>query len=871
MALSPGTRLGPYEILGPLGAGGMGEVYRARDTRLERTVAIKVLPRELSADPERRQRLEREARAISSLSHPNICTLYDVGHQDGMDFLVMELLEGESLAERLQRGPLPFDQVLRTGMEIAAALHRAHRGGIVHRDLKPGNVMLTKSGAKLLDFGLAKAGAAAAINRTDIPTASTPLTAQGTVVGTFQYMSPEQVEGKEVDGRSDIFAFGAVLHEMATGRRAFEGKTQASVAAAILERDPPPVSSLVPVSPPELDRVVRLCLPKDPDERWQSAHDIRVQLAWLAQGAEKGATGRQAATSPPARERLAWGVAAALLLIAAVLAVGTWRGGPPAAPVVRSSLLPTAGSSFVPYNFALSPDGTRLAYVAAGSDGRSMLWVRVLSAATSQEISGTEKASYPFWAPDSRRIGFFAEAKLKTVDTTDGVVKLLCEAPVGRGGSWSRDGTIVFAPSAATPIHRVAESGGEPVRVSPSPRQGSGQGHRWPFFLPDGKHFLYFSDWSAAEDPQGNGVYVGSVDGGPAKLISSDMTGNVEFASGRLLYLRDRSLMAQPFDPQRLAFTGPAVPVAEQEVIQDPGFHHAGYSASQNGMVVIQSTSAFSTRLLWFDRTGKEVGRVPGVGYWDPRLSPDGRLLAVASDDARNGKTYIHVMDLARGISTRLTDGGSEGTPVWSRDGKRIVFATVQGSSVAIDEVPADSSGAPRLLVRGSLKMVNDLSPDGHVVYMDFAKGLPFLGVYSESDRQVTEFAVGGEARISPDGKWISRIEPRTRYQEVFVQPFPSGGRRIQISQGGGAQAVWRRDGKEIYYIAPDRKLMAAAFDPLKGTAGTPRALFQTHIVGPTFVLFQYDVAPDGRFLVNSLNPDSPLTLITNWPGMVPE
>ena len=871
MALAAGTRLGHFEIQSPIGAGGMGEVYRARDTRLDRSVAIKILPAEFSADPERRQRLSREARAVSSLSHPNICTLYDVGHQEGMDYLVMEHLEGESLADRLEKGALPTDQVLRIGVEIADALQAAHHKGIVHRDLKPGNVMLTRTGAKLLDFGLAKAGAAPALNLTDMPTASKPLTAEGKVVGTFQYMSPEQVEGKEVDGRSDIFSLGAMLYEMATGRRAFEGRTQASVAAAILERDPPAISTLQPMSPLAFDRVVRLCLEKDRDARWQAARDVGVQLAWLSEGGDKGSA--PGAVSAPSRtaERIAWTVAAICLLVTVILAATVWRSAPPSVPIIRSSLLPTAGGSFVPYNFAMSPDGTRLAYVAAGSDGKSTLWVRVLSSATAQEIGGTEAAIYPFWAPDSRRIGFFADGKLKTVDTAGGGIKVLCEAPVGRGGSWNRDGTIIFAPGVATPISRISDSGGEPVVVTSPPRQGSGQGHRWPYFLPDGKHFLYFTDWSAPEDPQGNGIYIGSVDGGAAKPLSSELTGNVEYSSGRLLYVRDRSLMAQPFDLGKLQTAGPAIPIAEQEVIQDIGFHHAGFSASQNGMVVIQSTSAFSTRLLWFDASGNQVGQVMGSGYWSPRLSPDGRFLAVAADDAKNGKYYIHVIDLARGASTRLTDEGSEETPVWSRDGKRIAFTSAEGKSVTIYETPADGSSSPRKLLSGSLKMINDWSPDGRLVYMDFARGTPFLGVYSESDHHVTEFAIGAEARISPDGKWIVRIEPRSRYQEVFLQPFPEGGARIQISQGGGSQAAWRHDGKEIYYLGFDRKLRAVTFDPIKKTAGTPRVLFQTHIVGPTFVLFQYDVAPDGRFLINSLNPDSPLTLISNWPAMLPK
>ena len=848
----------------------MGEVYRARDSRLNRSVAIKILPPEFSADAQKRERLAREARAISSLSHPNICTLYDVGHQEAMDYLVMEHLEGETLADRLEKGPLLVEQLLRIGVEIASALHCAHRQGIVHRDLKPGNVMLTKTGAKLLDFGLAKAGAAPAVNLTEMPTASKPLTAEGKVVGTFQYMSPEQVEGKPVDARSDIFAFGAVLYEMATGRRAFEGKTQASVAAAILERDPVPILSLVPVLPPELDRIVKQCLAKDPDERWQSAQDVRVQLRWIAEASDKGSAAIEASAGSPGRERLAWVVAVALAILAAALAVVPLRNTAPTLQVVRSSLLPPPENSFTPYNFALSPDGTRLAFVAAGPDGRNNLWVRVLSTSGAQQVSGTEGAVYPFWAPDSRRIGFFAEGKLKTVDSSGGAAKVLCEAPVGRGGTWNRDGTIVFAPSVISPLVRIAESGGESVPVTTGPIQGSGHGHRWPFFLPDGSHFLYFSDWNAPDAPQGNGIYVGSLDGRPAKLISSELTGNVEYAAGHLLYVRDRSLMAQPFDSDRLEFTGPALPIAEQEIIKDTqGFHHAGFSVSQNGMVAIQSTGGFSTRLLWYDRTGKVSGQIPGDGYWDPRLSPDGRLLAVASDDGRNGRYYIHVMDLSRGISTRLTDGGGEGTPVWSHDGKRIAYITAEGKSVAIYAASADGSGTPQLLVKGAQKLVNDWSRDGSLVFMDFTKGLPSLDVYSDASGQVSDFSVGAEARISPDGKWIAYIEPRVRYQEIFVQPFRGTGGRIQISQGGGTQAVWSHDGKEIYYVGLDRKLMAVTFDPLKNIVGTPRVLFQTHIIGPTFVLFQYDIAPDGRFLINSLNPDSPLTLIANWPAMI--
>ena len=872
MPIAPGTRLGPYEVVSALGAGGMGEVYRARDTRLGRDVAIKILPKEVSGDAARKQRFEREAKTISSLNHPHICVLYDVGHSDGIDYLVMECIEGEPLAKRLEKGALPLEQALKYGAEIADALDKAHRSGVVHRDLKPGNVMLTSTGAKLLDFGLAKPTVATGLaTLTAAAPVHSPVTQEGTIVGTFQYMSPEQVEGKEVDARSDIFSFGTLLYEMVTGRQAFEGKTQVSVAAAILERNPQPITSLVPLVPPALDRVVRLCLAKARDERWQSAHDLRMQLGWIAESGETEATTAGTSRMASTRERAAWGIAALLAIVALALAFLHVRSAPPAVQVVRSSLLPPAENSFTPYNFALSADGTRLAFVAVGPDGLNHLWVRVLSASSAQEISGTEDAIYPFWAPDSRRLGFFAEGKLKTVDTTGGGVKMLCEAPLGRGGTWNQDGTIVFAPSIAVPLNRIPEAGGEPVPLSRALSQGSGHGYRWPYFLPDGKHFVYFSDWSTPEDPQGNGIYVGSLDGGPPKLLSPELTGNVEYSAGRLLYVRDRSLMAQPFDTERLDFSGPAAIIADQEVIQDTaGFYHAGFSVSQNGIVVIQSSTAFATRLLWYDGKGKEIGQVPGEGYWWPRLSPDGRLLTVAADDARNGRYYIHVIDLESGRSTRLSDGGREGTPVWSSDGKRIAYVGREGNSTALYEIPIDGSGAPKLLVKGAQKLVNDWSPDGRIVYMDEGRGLPFLGVYSESDHKGSEIGIGAEARVSPDGKWITLVEPRfTRYQEIFAQPSSGSGGRIQISQGGGAQAIWKRDGREIYYLGPDRKLMSTTFDPVKKTAGTPRVLFQTHIVGATFVLFQYDVAPDGRFLVNTLKPDSPLTLINNWPTMI--
>jgi Tol biopolymer transport system component len=870
MPLVTGVHLGPYEILAPLGAGGMGEVYRARDTRLDRTVAIKVLPEQMAADPESRQRFEREARAVSALNHPHICVLHDIGHQDGIDFLVMEYLEGETLAVRLAKGPLLLAQALDYAIQIAGALAAAHRRGISHRDLKPGNIVLTKAGAKLLDFGLAKVQRAATPGTlSQLPTEVLGITREGTILGTFQYMAPEQLEGRETDARADIFAFGAVLYEMLTGRKTFNGASEASLIGAILHTEPPPISSLQPLTPPALDRIVKKCLVKDPDGRWQSAQDLADELKWIAEGGSvtaAGQPGAQAAGRPRGkRERLAWAGACLLLLAVTVyVAVVHYRSGPQPVQSTRSSLLPPANSSFVPYNFAVSPDGARLAFVAAGLDGKNTLWVRALSTQVAQQITGAEDAAFPFWSPDSHRVGFFADGKLKTVDIAGGAARVLCDAPAARGGTWNRDGTIVFSNG---PLYRISATGGVPAPVT-KPPQASGQGHFWPAFLPDGKHFLYFVNWSSPTDTLRDGVYLGSLDSVEAKRISSELNGNVAFASGHLLYVRDRSLLAQPFDLGRLETTGPAVPIVEQELEKDTAFLQSGFSASENGMLVFQSATETPSRLVWFDSSGKELGQLPEAGYKDPGFSPDGRFLAAASDDERNGKHFIRIYDLQRGISTRLTAGGTDEFPSWSRDGKRVTYLTgaTSGNIISINEIPADGSGSPQVLLKGAMMIPNGWSADGQLVFMDFGNGFPHLALYSASDRQSTVLTGGAaEAQFSPDGKWIAYWAPPTF--DIFVQPFPGPGGRLQISRAGGNQPRWSRDGKRIFYIQSDKKLMEVTFDPQKGSAGAPRVLFQTRIVAPSFVLFQYDVAPDGRFLINSFpsNNSSPLTLLTGW------
>src|SRR6266446_1407637 len=691
MALTSGTRLGPYEILAPLGAGGMGEVYRARDMRLGRDVAVKILPTHLSSNPDLKHRFEREARAISSLNHPNICHLYDVGSQDGIDFIIMEFLEGETLADRLSTGPLPLQQAIKIGVEIAEALDKAHHQGIIHRDLKSGNIMLTKSGAKLMDFGLAKPTTAAlgatapgsgsplalsptTMSMATLPSSPAPLTEQGTILGTFLYMAPELFQGQQADVRSDIFSFGCVLYEMVAGRRPFAGKSQLTIIAAILEKDPQPITSLQPLTPAALEHVVLRCLMKDPDERWQTSRDLSRELKWIAEGV------RVAKVSEPVpryRERFAWGLAALCLALLIWLGFTRLRGaGQPERQHLRLSLLPPQSTSFVPYNFAISPDGQRLAFVAAAADGGTVLWIRSLAAGAAQQVTGTEGASYPFWSPDNRQVGFFAGGKLKSVDPNGSSIRIICDAPGGAGGTWNDHGTIIFAGSelgikssdSESGLMKVSASGGEPHLTTKA--DASNAAMLWPSFLPDGNHFLFFiTNHSASK-----GIYIGSLGSMENKLISPEIAGNTQIAAGRFFYVRDRSLMAQPVDLKRLQTTGPAEPVAQQELDQDPAFWRAGFSVSGNGVVVFQSASENVSRLRWFDRTGKELDEVPTPGYRDPALSRNGALLAVSSDEAGNGKRYIHIYDFARGTSTRVSDGGAEMFPVLSPDGRSVGY-----------------------------------------------------------------------------------------------------------------------------------------------------------------------------------------------------
>jgi len=878
MTLAAGSRLGPYEILAPIGAGGMGEVYRARDTRLERTVAIKVLPSHLSASPESRQRFEREAKTISQFSHPHICALHDVGREGDVDFLVMELLEGDTLSDRLAKGALPLEQTLRYGAQIADALDKAHRQGIVHRDLKPGNVMITKSGVKLLDFGLAKAMAPATpASLTALPTQQ-GLTQEGTILGTFQYMAPEQLEGKDADARTDIFALGATLYEMATGKKAFTGSTQASLISAILRDDPAPISQVQPMSPPALDRVVKTCLSKDPEDRWQSAGDVARQLKWIAEGSQAGAP---AAAAPAARRiasRAAGWLLAALAgagLAALLLLAGRSRSAAPGS--IHAYLLPPEKTAFrltgddgAP--IALSPDGRRAVFGAGGK-----LWVQSLETGASLALPSSSGGKFPFWSHDSRSIGFFANGKLKTTEASGGPVQDVCEAPNPRGGAWNAEGVIVFAPDIRSALYRVPAPGGKatPLTVLETPKHTT---HRWPSFLADGRHFIYLAANHNAPRSEETGIYLASLDGKASRrLFASD--GGAQWVPGWILSVRDTILIARPFDDRRLTLDGTPVRAAES-VNDDSGVWRGVFSASRTGLLSYQTApQQTGTQLTWFDRAGKALDTVGerGTFYW-PRLSPDGQRVAVAQGDPNSD---IYVYEIGRGTRIRLTiNTNLAGAPVWSPDGLQIVYVSQarlpRGFVLAL--VSSNGSNAGRELSTVSERIEpTDWSRDGR--YILYSAGN--LGANDIWAMPVAEPSKAfplvkspwneGNGQFSPDGRWVAYVSLEFGRPEVHVTPFPTGGARWQVSTAGGNLPRWRGDGRELYFLSLDDELMAAAVGGSKDRFEVTKIvrLFRANLsISPRTDQNPFDVAADGqRFLVTSLgDAEAPrVVLQTNW------
>jgi serine/threonine protein kinase len=800
MPLVPGFQLGPYEILAPLGVGGMGEVYRARDTRLGRDVAIKILPLEVSVDPMRKQRFEREAKTISSLNHPNICVLHDVGSQDGVDYLVMELIDGESLAKRLERGPLLLEQVLKYGAQIADGLDQAHRVGIVHRDLKPGNIMITSGGAKLLDFGLAKSVVSSTnlATLTAVSPAATPVTQEGMIVGTFQYMSPEQVEGKDIDARSDIFSLGALLYEMVTGRKAFQGKSQLSVASAILEKEPDPISTVKPLTPVVLDRTIRKCLAKEPDERWQSASDLSTQLKWVADGSS--ATSAQPVKEKKIWDRAGWLVSAALLLLAAGGLAWWSKNREPQRTVYYAS----------PFNLAtndltLSPDGKVAALVAYWEQGNKyVIWTYRLGEASATVVEGTEEAMHPFWSPDGKWIAFFSQGKLKKVDLTGKSVQIICDAPNGRGGTWNKDGVILFTPDVFLGIHRVPAAGGVAAEETTLDESRSESSHRWPVFLPDGKHYIYLAaNFSGQFDK--NALYLGELGSKERRYLVPASSNGAYAEPGYLLYSRENALIAQEFDTKTFSMTGEPHQLLHDiycmQVVDLALFDVAGHET----LVAQTGFASGMSRLTWFNREGKTLGNLGQAGtYANPVLSLDGSRVAFDQRTPDGRAIGIWVQDLKVDMPSRLTLHPSlNQAPTWSPDGKKIVFTSNRKLTNKIYEKNSDGSGPEdEITDMQAGRMVNpwDWSRDGKYL---LERNESELWYYTFAENKSRVYVKGPwvvrNAQFSPDGKYVAYATNETGDWEVYVSSFPDASSKWQVSRGGGEEPRWRGDGRELF------------------------------------------------------------------------
>ncbi|MCW5977526.1 MAG: serine/threonine-protein kinase [Bryobacteraceae bacterium] len=861
MALSPGALLGPFQILHLLGTGGMGEVYKARDTRLDRIVALKVSPEKFN------DRFQREARAVAALNHPNICTLHDVGP----NYLVMEYVEGTPLG-----GPLPVDQALAYGIQIAGALDHAHRRGIVHRDLKPANIMVTAAGVKLLDFGLAKIAETPA-GEFDVTRADT-LTQLGTLVGTPQYMAPEQVEGEPTDGRTDIFSFGVVLYESLVGKTPFEGKSMAGIMAAILTSAPPSVAASGTVLPPALDRVIRKCMAKRPDDRWQSARDLRDELQWIADGCPKTPAEEPPRPRRTARERramLGWVVSALALLVAAVFAFLWWRAPVGAPGVTRFAIHPPPGTNFVSGVPAISPDGRRIAFLAMAKGGGPMIYVRPLDSLEARPAPGTEGVSRSGaqWSRDGRSLIFLdADNNLRVVDFASGSSRLIAESVGAEGFTWNADGVVLYTASDRL-IHRIPLAGGTPSAATRLDEQAGEVAHSLPQFFPDGKRFLYLA---GGREPGAATLKLAALDAAESRALPAG-NGRTIFTAkprGYLLYVQGTTLMAQPFDERRLRLEGAPAVVADRVANLYGGL--GAFSVSDNGVLAYlpSQTQDRATQLTWYDRDGNPLGDLSSAsGAFNAVLSPDGQRVAWEKAGSGGAPREIWITDLARNASARFTSGPvAKTTPVWSPDGRRIAYVVSDRGKDRIYE--KDIAGGPeRVLVAGAVTAIDDWSRDGQrmLYFGEFRLNIVTLG----GDRKSISLAPPGKfftghGRFSPDGKYVAYTSTESGRFEVYVREAPPGERRWQVSVNGGFEAHWRADGQELFYLSTDAKMMSVevkpgpAFEP-----GATRALFQTPIPGIAEVRNQYSVSPDGRrFLISAAagaGNDAAIVVVENW------
>ncbi|MGH9372558.1 MAG: protein kinase domain-containing protein [Vicinamibacterales bacterium] len=887
MPFEAGTRLGPYEIIAPIGAGGMGEVHRARDTRLDRTVAIKVLTGALAADSESRQRFEHEARTIAALNDLHICTIHDIGRHAELDYLVLEYLEGETLADRLQRAPvLSIADALAIAIQIGDALDRAHRAGIVHRDLKPGNVMLVPRGGpssspnvKLLDFGLAArtttgrsraldASLQATMGPSLVATRPPSVAATSGFSGTVQYMPPEQLDGAAGDHRADIFAFGCVLYEMLAGRKAFEGASAVTVIAAIMSSEPPPIAALQSANP-LLDHVLRRCLEKDRERRWQSIGDVTGELRWIADHplAVPAAVSSQARPS-----RVRWLAAAFALLLAGVAVVAgvralTTRDPVPDPPALRFEVATTPTDD---PSMALSPDGAQLAFVA-NQDRVPVLWVRSLDAIESRALPGTEGARFPFWSPDGRSIGFFTDDELKRIDVAGGRPLVVADAANARGGAWNADGVILFAPGVSAPIMRVPARGG-PAEIVTQIHAGSGPSHRWPQFLPDGTRFLFSSSLGTADT---NGLYLGSLDKTPpVRLLPGDGGGRFA-APDKLLTVTQDALQAYSFNTVSGLVQGEPVVVAQ-------GIGANGSVAtSDTGVLAYRAETAQRRQLQWVNRQGtvlRTVGEPDIDAIASPELSADEQSVVVFRHPT--GDNDIWVIELARNLARRVTDGPpADAHPLWDPDGRHVVFSSQRfGGGRAARQAVSGGKAEP-LFANGQQGQALSWTRDREYILVrrtSATSGSDLVAVATMGDPREVAVAQSPydetEGQFSPDGTWVAVVSNDSGRPEVFIQSFPDARARTQVSTAGGTQVRWSPDGKEIFYVAPDGKMMAVSI----ATGGAspdvklPAPLFQTHLASGTNVLGykpQYAVSRDGRFLLNTAieSASAPIVVSVNW------
>ena len=910
MTLAPATKLGPYEVLSLLGAGGMGEVYRARDPRLAREVAVKVLPEEFFEGEERRQRFEREARLLAALNHPGIAAVYSFEEISGRHLLVMELVEGEGLDQKVSSGALPLEESLSYARQIAEALEAAHEKGIVHRDLKPANVKLTPDGrVKLLDFGLAKVfenePGASNPSISYSPTLTARGTAAGVILGTAAYMSPEQARGKPVDKRTDVWAFGCVLYEMLAGKKAFEGETVSDTLAAILRGEPDWSALRAPISP-KVNELLRRCLQRDPKQRLRDIGDARIALE-----EETGAATSSSGQSPfeektalpnptvgrsdeTRHERgsknvlslyLPWALAAACAAAAGALALCAHA---PETGVVRAKIAPPEGTNFWlesngPGPAVVSPDGRQIAFTAVDGAGKVNLYVRALDAGEPRILSGTEGAQYPFWSPDSRSLGFFTTGKLKTIEASGGSALALCAASEGKGGAWSSSGVILFAPGPSNGLARVAEKGGDPVPVTKFDVARGDNSHRNPRFLPDGKHFLYVAR-SASSAAEGFPVVFASLDGGPEKVLLRSPAA-AQYASGRLLYLRETTLMARPMNAGNGSFTGDALPVADRITMPALQTAVAVFSASRNGVLGSQSARGeLTSRLQWYTRDGKPDGTLGDAGdYLSAVLSPDGKLAAVTVLEPSAGTYDVWILDVARGVRIRFTfDPGNDKLPVWSPDGRSIVFASNRKGHYDIYRKAVDGSAEEEAIaVSDADKFPTSWTPDGRtIVFMQAGKepgaqpGTEIRTLALDGTRAselwMKTKADAVTSGFSPDGKWLPYSSDEAGRWEVYVTSFPRPGRKWQISTEGGAYAFWRADGKEMLYHDMAGRLRMVSIDA-RGEGlevGPPRPVVSAP--GPSPAAPSFCPSADfQRVLVvgEGQRANALLDLVLNWPA----